>query len=86
MPSFRPYSGAIHDIEQSSVADLHSSIVLHAVSVIDAHTILLEAYRFVCQFLQQSQHSDQMPQRKKGSAPGGMMDGGNDPEPPAAPP
>jgi hypothetical protein len=86
MPSLRPYSGAINNIEQSSVTDLHSSIVLHAVSVIEAHKLLLEAYRFVWQFLQQSQYSDQMPQQKKGSAPGEMMDGGNDPEPPAAPP
>ena len=80
MTSLQAHSGAINNIEQSSIA------VVHAVSVIETHKLLLEVYRTAWHFIRQSQYSNQMSHKGAFSSPGAMTDGGNDPEPPAAPP
>ncbi|KAI4952424.1 hypothetical protein J4E91_002894 [Alternaria rosae] len=80
MTSLQAHSGAINNIEQSSIA------VVHAVSVIETHKLLLEVYRTAWHFVQQYQYSNQMSHKGAFSSPGAMTDGGNDPEPPAAPP
>ncbi|KAI4962375.1 hypothetical protein J4E86_001409 [Alternaria arbusti] len=80
MTSVQARSSSINNIEQSSIA------VIHTVSVIEAHKLLLEVYRVAWHFIQQSQYSSQMSHREPYSTSGEMKDGGNDPEPPAAPP
>ena len=80
MTSLQAQSSTINSIEQSSIA------VIHAASVIEAHEILLEVYRLAWHFIQQSQYSSQMSHQEPRSTCGKMIDGGNDPEPPAAPP
>lgn len=80
MTSLQAQSRTFNNIEQSSIA------VIHAVSVLEAHQLLLEVSRVAWHFIQQSQYSSQMSHRGPYSTSGEMKDGGNDPEPPAAPP
>jgi hypothetical protein len=92
--SFQANFGAMNNIEQSSLTDLHSSMVLHAVSVIEAHTLLFEVYRLLWQSIRYLQCSSTMSQQPKTCTNSTELSTGSDtrkhgppdPEPPAAPP
>jgi hypothetical protein len=94
MASLRAHSSVINNIEQSPLADLHSSMALHAISVIETHTLLFEVYSILWQSIRYVQGSSQMSSRTdtstNSSGLGSWDDtheyGPPDPEPPAAPP
>ncbi|KAL1798451.1 hypothetical protein ACET3X_002488 [Alternaria dauci] len=94
MTSPQPHSAAISNIEQSSLADLHSSITLHVLSVLETHTLLCEVYSLLWQSVRYAQYLSQMSHRTEtrtnstgsGSGNDARQHGPPDPEPPAAPP
>jgi hypothetical protein len=94
MSSIRPHSSAINNMEHSSLADLHSSLTLHVVSVLNTHALLCEVYSLLWQSVRSVQCSSQMSHRREirtnstrsGSRNDARQYGPPDPEPPAAPP
>ncbi|RYO72743.1 hypothetical protein AA0113_g1005 [Alternaria arborescens] len=94
MSSIRPHSSAINNMEHSSLADLHSSITLHIVSILKTHALLCEFYSLLWQSVRSVQCSSEMSHRREiranSTGPGSRNDarqyGPPDPEPPAAPP
>ncbi|RYO29550.1 hypothetical protein AA0111_g5980 [Alternaria arborescens] len=94
MPSIRPHSSAINNMEHSSLADLHSSITLHVVSVLKTHALLCEFYSLLWQSVRPVQCSSEMSHRREiranptgpGPRTAARQYGPPAPEPPAAPP